>query len=107
MTSALEGAETPWLAAIGEGVRLKIRVQPRASRTEVVGPHGDALKIRLSSPPVDGAANRELIAYLSKRLRRPKSTIEIVSGDRGRLKTVRVNDIDARDVRASLWPGSS
>ncbi|MFV1986092.1 MAG: DUF167 domain-containing protein [Gemmatimonadota bacterium] len=87
-------------------MRLKIRVQPRASRTGVVGVHDDALKIRLSSPPVDGAANRELIAYLSKRLRRPKSAIEIESGDRGRLKTVRVNDIDVQDVRAALLPGS-
>lgn len=85
---------------------MKIRVQPRASRTGVVGVHDDALKIRLSSPPVDGAANRELIAYLSKRLRRPKSAIEIESGDRGRLKTVRVNDIDVQDVRAALLPGS-
>jgi len=87
-------------------VRLKIRVQPRASRTGVVGVHDDALKIRLSSPPVDGAANRELIAYLSKRLRRPKSAIEIESGDRGRLKTVRVNDIGVQDARAALLPGS-
>ena len=85
-------------------MRLKIRVQPRASRTGVVGVHDDALKIRVSSPPVDGAANRELIAYLSKQLRRPKSAIAIESGDRGRLKTVTVNDIDVQDVRAALLP---
>ena len=96
-----------WLTVSGDGVRLTIRVQPRASRTEVVGPHGDALKIRLSSPPVDGAANRELVAFLSKRVRRPKSAIEIVSGDRGRLKSVMINDIAARAVRAALWPESS
>jgi uncharacterized protein (TIGR00251 family) len=107
VTAALEDADTTWIAAGGGGVRLRIRVQPRASRTEVVGPHGDSLKIRLSSPPVDGAANRELIAYLSKRVRRPKSAIEIVSGDRGRLKSVMINDITPQAVEAALWPRSN
>lgn len=96
-----------WIAPTEDGVRITVRVQPRASRTEVAGPLGNALKIRLASPPVDGAANRELVAFLSKRLRRPKSAITIRSGERGRLKTVLVHGIDPPRAHAALWPAST
>jgi uncharacterized protein (TIGR00251 family) len=95
-----------WLGSTDDGVRLTIRVQPRASRTEVVGPHGEALKIRLAAPPVDGAANRELVAFLAKRLRRPKSAITITGGEHARIKTVMVENAEAREVRAILFPES-
>lgn len=94
-----------WLARDGEDVLVTIRVQPRASRTEIAGEHGQALKIRLSAPPVDGAANRELIAFLSKRVGRPKSSISIERGERGRLKVVRITGVDPTDTRARLSPG--
>ena len=93
-----------WLARAGDDVRLTVRVQPRASRTEIAGEQGEALKIRLASPPVDGAANRELVAFLAKRLGRPKSAIRIERGERGRLKVVRIVGVDPADARARLSP---
>ncbi len=77
-------------------------MQPRASRTELAGAHGDALKIRLAAPPVEGAANRELVAFLAGRLRVPKSAIQIVKGERGREKLVEVAGVSEEEVRARL-----
>ena len=60
-------------------VVLAVHVQPRAPRTEVVGRYGDALKIRVHAPPVDGAANAELVRFLAERLGVPRSAVTIVS----------------------------
>jgi uncharacterized protein len=79
-------------------IRLTILVQPRASRTEIVGPYGAAIKIRIAAPPVDGAANEELIRFLAKTLGVPKSAVTIVSGERGRRKVVSVEGV-------SRWNG--
>ena len=69
---------------------LRILVQPRASRSEIVGPHGDALKVRLAAPPVDGAANEELVRLLAREYKVPKSAIDIVAGLSSRRKTIRI-----------------
>ncbi|HSG81812.1 MAG TPA: DUF167 domain-containing protein [Gemmatimonadota bacterium] len=82
------------------GVRFAVRVQPRASRTEIVGKHGDALKVRIAAPPVEGAANSELIAFLAKRLGIPKSAVQIVGGTQGRDKLVEVEGVTEDDVQA-------
>jgi uncharacterized protein len=71
-------------------VRFQVRVQPRASRSEIVGMHGDAIKIRLTSPPVDDAANEELIALLARSLGVQRGAVRIVSGARARSKVVEV-----------------
>jgi len=71
-----------------QGIQFKIRVQPRSSRNSIVGLHGDALKVKLTSPPVDGAANKMCIAYLAKCLGKPKSSLEIVSGHTSRTKLI-------------------
>lgn len=71
-----------------EGIILKIRVQPRSSKNAVAGLHDDALKIRLTAPPVDGEANRMCVAFLAKCLDLPKSALEIVSGHTARIKHV-------------------
>jgi uncharacterized protein (TIGR00251 family) len=84
------------------GVELALTLQPRASRTEVVGVHGDALKIRVAAPPVDGEANEELIRFLAKTLGVTKSQVTIVSGATGRKKRVRVEGLGIADVRGSL-----
>ncbi len=63
-------------------------IQPRASKNEIVGMHGDALKIRLTAPPVDGAANTMCLKYLAKRLSVPQSRLEILSGHTSRIKHV-------------------
>lgn len=84
------------------GVRFTVRVQPRASRSEVAGPYGDAVKIRLTAPPVEGAANEALVAFLADRLDVPKSAVRITRGLRGRTKTVEVHGVDPRAARQRL-----
>lgn len=70
---------------------MTLRVQPRASRTEWSGSLGDAVKLRLTSPPVDGKANAELTKWLSKEFGVPKSSIVIESGETGRNKRIRIH----------------
>jgi uncharacterized protein (TIGR00251 family) len=81
------------VSADGDGVRLRIRVTPRARKTELAGlveaDGRPAIAIRLAAPPVDGAANKALLAFLAAALRIPKSKLGIVSGETGRLKVVR------------------
>ncbi len=67
---------------------LSVRVQPRASRDALVGPHGDALKVALKAPPVDGAANKALLKFLGKLCGVAPSSLEILSGHTGRSKRV-------------------
>lgn len=86
MSAAAE--EGGWLEAVPGGVRLRLRVQPRASRTEVVGPHGGELRIRLAAPPVDGAANAELVRFLADRLGVPTRAVTLAKGAAGRRKVV-------------------
>ncbi len=70
------------------GITFNVRVQPKASRNEIVGLYGAALKIRLKAPPVEGAANRMCLKFLAKILKVPKTRLEIVSGAASRNKTV-------------------
>lgn len=70
--------------------RIVVHVQPRASRTEIAGRHGDALKIRLAAPPADGAANRELVRFLAAQLGVPRRAVVILSGETSRRKVVAV-----------------
>ena len=84
----------PWRVD-ADGLTLALRATPRASRTEIVGiqPQADgrtALAIRVASPPVDGAANDALVAFLAKQLGVPRSAIRLQSGSQGRLKIVRI-----------------
>lgn len=86
----------------GGSVHVRVRAQPRASRTEIVGEHDGALKIRLAAPPVDGAANDELIGHIAKRVGVARSRVRVLSGDTGRSKVVEIDDVDATAVRAAL-----
>ena len=70
------------------GLILKILIQPRSSKNIIIGLHGNALKIKLTAPPVDGAANKMCVQYLAKSLKIPKSSLEIISGQTSRKKTV-------------------
>lgn len=87
----------------GDSVVLSLHIQPGAKRTEVAGLHGEALKIRLAAPPVDGKANEALIAYLAKALGVPKANVELVSGLTARSKRVRVAGVGA-DAAGALMP---
>jgi len=84
------------------GFALQIYVQPRAKRTEVAGWHGDAIKIRVASPPIDGAANEELVRFLTERLGTPRSAVTIVSGATSRTKRVRIAGVSVAEVLARL-----
>ena len=83
-------------------VHIRVRAQPRASRTEIVGEHDGALRIRLAAPPVDGAANEELIRHIAKRVGVARSRVRVLSGDTGRSKVVEIDDVEAAAVRAAL-----
>ena len=85
-----------------DGAILTVHLQPRASTTEYVGIHGDAIKIRVAAPPVDGAANEELIWFLARRLSIPASSVRIRSGASGRHKRVLVKGVAAELVLARL-----
>lgn len=85
--------------------QLVVHVVPRAKATEVVGRYGDAIRVRLAAPPVDGAANAELVRFLAERLDVPRSAVSIVRGAAARRKTVSVVGVttDAA-VRVLLEP---
>ena len=83
-------------------VVFEVRVAPRASRSRVIGVQDGALKVALTAPPVDGAANEALRKLLAKMLGVPKSDVEIVRGDRARIKLLRIDGIRAADVRFDL-----
>jgi len=87
-----------WLRSAGEDVLLTLHIQPGAKKTEVAGQHGEALKVRLGAPPVDGKANDCLIAFLAERLDIPKSRVVLESGTTSRSKRVRVVGIAAAMV---------
>ena len=75
----------------GKILTLQLHVQPGAARDEIVGLHGDRLKVRISAPPVDGRANRHLIEYLATVFGVARSAITLVRGETGRAKTVRID----------------
>jgi uncharacterized protein (TIGR00251 family) len=89
-----------------DGAILTVHIQPRASTTEFVGIHGDAIKIRVAAPPVDGAANDELIRFLARRLSIPSTSVQIHSGAGGRHKRVLVKGTTAQLVMARMNLGS-
>ena len=81
-------------------VSFAVRVQPRASRDEIAGEWQDALKIRLTAPPVDDRANEALRRLLAARLKVPLSAVRIAGGERSRTKRVEVRGVTAGAVRA-------
>ena len=89
--------------ALDGGVEIRIRAQPRASRTEIVGPYGDrAVKLRLSAPPVDGAANAELVRFLADLFGVSRSDVVLVRGHGSRDKVVRIGGTSEKEARVRL-----
>ncbi len=82
------------------GVTFAVKVIPRASRNEVVGVEGDALKVRLTAPPVEGAANAALVDFLARLLGIPKSQVSLVHGEASRRKVVAVQGCSAAKIGA-------
>jgi uncharacterized protein (TIGR00251 family) len=91
-----------WVRAGPDGVRLTIRVVPRADRDTVQGVQGDALKIRLQAPPVENKANEALVRFLSEQLDLPRHGIRLVSGATGRNKQVLVSGLEENEIAQRL-----
>ncbi|HZN93238.1 MAG TPA: DUF167 domain-containing protein [Myxococcales bacterium] len=92
----------PWLQPVEGGVELLVLVQPRASRSRVVGEHGGYLKVQLAAPPVDGAANAALLELLAELLGVPRRQVSLVSGESSRRKRVRAAGVDAPRAEAVM-----
>lgn len=83
-------------------VVLEVEVQPRAPRTEIVGWRAGRLRVRVAAPPVEGAANRALIACLADRLDLPRRRLSLITGETARLKRLRIDGLDRQAVEARL-----
>lgn len=83
-----------------DAVQFTVRAVPRASRSEIIGEHDGALRVRVAAPPVDGAANEELIRVLARALGVPRSAVEITSGLNSKLKQVRVRGTSCARVES-------
>lgn len=90
------------LRATSEGVLLAVRVVPRAARAGLAGTRDDALLVRLNAPPVEGAANSELIEVLSDVLGVPRRAVSITAGERSRRKTVLIRGLSADEVASRI-----
>lgn len=84
------------------GLVFSVYVQPRSSKTAIIGDHQNALKIKLTAPPVGGAANKQCIQILAKALDLPKSAIKITTGQAGRRKQIRIQPIQGNFTPADL-----
>ena len=95
--------DTTWLHRNGQIARLTLHIQPGARKTEIVGLYGDALKIRLAAPPVDGKANAALMEFIADRLGIPRRAVCLISGQTSRRKTLELGTLPP-DVEQRLWP---
>ncbi len=84
------------------GVTIKVFVAPRSSANKVMGEHNGAIKVALTAPPVEGAANRALVEFLAKLLGVPRSAVSLISGETSRQKTVRVRDLSIEQAQEKL-----
>jgi uncharacterized protein len=93
---ALDAQETD------RGTTLRVRVKPKASRSRILGERDGALEVSLAAPPVDGEANAELVRTLSRELRVPRSSVELVSGRTARTKLVCMHGIGLAELKQRL-----
>jgi uncharacterized protein (TIGR00251 family) len=91
-----------FLISVQGGVRLRVQVQPGASKSEIVGLHGDRLKVRIHSPPVDGKANEALIEFFAELFGIGKTWVKILAGATARSKTIEVIGVDEASARKFL-----
>lgn len=91
-----------WYKQQGNTLILNAHIAPNSSRTEIVGLHGDSLKIKIKAPAQDGKANEELVRFLSEKLNVPKRNIEIVKGHTQKKKFVEIVSCDLKKLAALL-----
>jgi uncharacterized protein (TIGR00251 family) len=84
------------------GISFQIKVHPRAQKNAITGEVGDALKVALTAPPVDGRANAACIEFFAKLLKVPRSSVTIASGEHSRLKVVSISGVSAEQLRRSI-----
>lgn len=87
-----------WMNETPDGLQVRIRAVPRASKNEIQGMYDGALKIRLTTPPVDGKANQALIKFLSKALKISKAQIELAQGETSRHKMVKITGLSKEEI---------
>ncbi|WP_363315397.1 DUF167 domain-containing protein [Thermosulfurimonas sp.] len=85
-----------------EGTLLRVRVQPRARKNEIVGYHGEALKIRLTAPAQEGRANAALLEFLAQRLKIARRNLTLLSGEKSREKIILIRGLDPEEVMSLL-----
>jgi hypothetical protein len=83
-------------------ITLKVYLQPKASKNEIVGPYRDGIKVRITAPPVEGKANEALVQFLAKVLKIPGSRIEIVRGHHSREKTLKITGMGEQELAVKL-----
>jgi uncharacterized protein (TIGR00251 family) len=81
---------------------VKIHLQPRAARDEICGLHGNALKVKVTAPPIEGKANAALQRFIAEKLNIPASRIEIIAGQRSRGKLLQITGISRAEVEKAL-----
>ena len=84
--------------------RLKLRIVPNAKRDEVVGEHGDAVKIKVAAPALEGKANEALLEFIAEKLRIHRRDITLIAGEKSRDKLIEIANLDAAEARARLLP---
>jgi uncharacterized protein len=94
----------PFLQPASDGLLLRVKVQPRAPRSEVVGVLGDELKIKIAAPPVDSAANEALVEFLAERLDCPRRVITLLRGHRSPHKVLALHGLSLAEAAWRLLP---
>jgi uncharacterized protein len=89
---------------VADGCTISVRVHPAAKKNAVMGLHAGAVKIALTSPPVDGRANEALIAFIAEKTGVPRARVSLVSGATNRSKVLRITGKSAAEVQAALSP---
>jgi uncharacterized protein len=92
----------PWAKRLPDGLLIAVHVQPGANETAIVGQHGDALKIRLAAPPVDGKANAALVRFIANTCGAKRADVALISGETSREKRLKITTTDADAVLAAL-----
>jgi uncharacterized protein len=92
----------PWLKAVAGGVEISVVAAPRASKSRVVGTHGDRLKVQLAAPPVDGEANAELLRLFVDVFGLSRSAVTLVDGEKSKRKRVRVSGLTLEQASTAL-----
>lgn len=92
----------PAISPFQDGVRVTIHAQPGAKRTQLAGQHGEAIKIRVQSPPIEGRANEELLRFLAETLRVARSHVSLIRGDKSRSKVFEIRGVSEAEAIQAL-----